>query len=167
MKLRKFKQWNTIENEFSNDLQLKRWFDQHRKAEAESRIRACKELVESYIQEPIDCPNNNNQQTKETDGAKQVHRPLQSPWGPWNSLITKNLGYKDPLRHCKEAQQAEADELANLRKKRVWTEDEVGEYSNAVEQFPDALFANVLSLIGIKHYEYSDKSKWKWKGLFH
>ena len=75
-------------------------------------------------------------------GQNQPHRgDLRVPL--WNAMVTKALHPTDPMARCTRAIQAVDDELAALRREKVWREDEPIEEEDAKKQFPDAHFAGL------------------------
>ena len=78
-------------------------------------------------------------------------------------MVTKTLSMKDPLIHTEPAKEALRSELEDLRAQDVWDEDAPMEYSDAIVQHPDAHFARVFPIFGIKHFEELDATKHKWK----
>ena len=92
------------------------------------------------------------------------HRPKSGPEPMWCTMVTKTLSPKDPLRHHPKAKVALAEELADLRSVPTWDEDNVMEASEAARRHPDAHFARLFAIIGIKNFEQADESQHKWKG---
>ena len=56
-----------------------------------------------------------------------------------------------------EAKDAVSLELAALRDRKTWAEDKVMERSDARRLYPDAHFAGLFAILGIKNHESSDK----------
>ena len=54
-------------------------------------------------------------------------------------------------------------EIGKLRMRECWDEKGVMEASEAKELFPEAHFASIFKLVGIKNHE-QDPKFWKWKG---
>ena len=98
------------------------------------------------------------------DGS-QLHRQKEMQTMPlWNALVTKTLHPGDPLCRSKEALDAVNAELKSLRKRPVWDEQHPIERSKAKRLYPDAHFARLFALIGIKNFESQTPADYRWKG---
>ena len=82
----------------------------------------------------------------------------------WNAAVTLTLHPSDPRSRCKEAKDAVSLELAALRDRKTWAEDKVMERSDARRLYPDAHFAGLFPILGIKNHESSDTRDHRWKG---
>ena len=91
------------------------------------------------------------------------HRPKNCPPGLWCSLVTKTIHPKDPLVRCPQAIKAIDVERMDLEKMGTWDSAHPFEAENAARLYPDAHFARIFAIVGIKHYEQS-KEHHKWKG---
>ena len=98
------------------------------------------------------------------DAKAPEHNPRQGPEALWNALITKTLHPSDPLSRCKEALDAVDAEVEALRSREVWDEPNVMEFAESVEKYPDADYADLFSIVGIKNFESQNKSDHRWKG---
>ena len=90
-------------------------------------------------------------------------RPKNCPPGLWRSLVTKTIHPKDPLVRCPRAIKAIDVERTDLEKMGTWDSAHPFEAENAARIYPDAHFARVFAIVGIKHYGRS-KEHHKWKG---
>ena len=96
-------------------------------------------------------------------GPNQPHRgALRIPL--WNAMVTKALHPSDPMARSARAVRAVDEELAALRSEKVWREDEPLEEEEAKRQFPDAHFAGLHSIVGVKNHEYPSESDHIYKG---
>ena len=91
------------------------------------------------------------------------HRPKNCPPGLWCSLVTKTIHPKDPLSRCPQAIKAIDVERMDLEKMGTWDSAHPFEAENAARLYPDAHFARVFAIVGIKHYEQGEEHH-KWKG---
>ena len=91
------------------------------------------------------------------------HRPKIMDAPLWCCMVTKTLSPKDPLRHDPRAKVAIDKELGDLRSVPTWDEQNVMEGSKAAADFPDAHFARLFAILGIKHYEEADESLHSWR----
>ena len=103
-------------------------------------------------------PNNETAHRNKADGQLRVGTPM------WNALVTLALAPTDPRSRNPQAKAAIQKELDNLRLESTWDEGNVMEEDDAKTQFPDAHFANVFSLVGIKNYEDPDVTSHTYKG---
>ena len=71
----------------------------------------------------------------------------------WCSMVTKTLSPKDPMCHDPRARAAIQKELADLRSVPTWDEMNVMEGAQAAADYPDAHFARMFAILGIKHWE--------------
>ena len=92
------------------------------------------------------------------------HNPKVGRENIWNAMITKALHPSDPLSRCKQAIDAVDSEVEALRSRHVWDEANVMEFEKAAAEWPDADFADLFSIVGIKNFESADVSLRKWKG---
>ena len=90
------------------------------------------------------------------------HRPKIMDAPLWCCMVTKTLSPKDPLRHDPRAKVAIDKELGDLRSVPTWDEQNVMEGYKAAADFPDAHFARLFAILGIKHYEEADELCSKW-----
>ena len=97
-------------------------------------------------------------------GAGQGHRDKLSQGQLWNAAVTLTLHPSDPRSRCKEAREAVSIERQALRDRQTWLEDTVMERSDAAAKHPDAHFASLFPIVGIKNHESPDKRDHKWKG---
>lgn len=100
----------------------------------------------------------------ETNIRDGDHRPKQGTDPLWCTMITKTLGPKDPQRHHPKAKAAIKEELDDLRSVPTWDEENVLEGADAAKQFPEAHFARLFAIVGIKNFEQSDVALHRWKG---
>ena len=82
----------------------------------------------------------------------------------WNAMVTLALSPSDPRSRSFQAKAAVQKELDNLRAQRTWDEDHPIEMDEAKQQFPDAHYASIFPLTGIKNYEDADESQHQYKG---
>ena len=99
----------------------------------------------------------------ETQLPADGHRPKVMSEPLWCSMVTKTLSPKDPLRHDPRAKAAIQKELSDLRGVPTWDEVNVMEGAQAAKDYPDAHFARMFAILGIKHYEESDESLHAWR----
>ena len=92
------------------------------------------------------------------------HRPKMGAHPLWCAMITKTLGPKDPQRYHPKAKAAIKEELDDLRSVPTWDEENVLEGADAAKQFPEAHFARLFAIVGIKNFEQSDVALHRWKG---
>ena len=94
-------------------------------------------------------------------GMSGKHRPRDS-LPLWCAMVTKTLHPADPLIRCAEALKALDAELTRLRNISTWCEEKPLELSDAKLKFPNAHFAHIFAIYGIKNSEF-DVSMHKWK----
>ena len=92
----------------------------------------------------------------------QAHREKSDTNNLWCAMVTKTLPYGDPQQYSPEAKRALAIELDRLRSISTWDESAVIERSEAKRLYPDAHFARIFAIYGIKHHEM-EESFHKWK----
>ena len=84
-------------------------------------------------------------------GRRNQHRPKQGGHVElWNAMVTKTLHPSDPKSRCAKAVKAVEEELGALRERSVWDEENPLEFAVASAQFPEAHFARLFSIIGVK-----------------
>jgi hypothetical protein len=84
----------------------------------------------------------------QSDGT---HRPIvPNHHYLWNAMVTKTLGPKDPQSRSPNALKAIDAELAALRDRTVWDQKAVMEAADVKRIHPDAHFARLFSIVGIK-----------------
>ena len=81
------------------------------------------------------------------------HRPRLGPEGLWCAMVTKTLAPNDPLARSPPALKAVDKELSNLRSLPAWDEANPREASDVAKEEPEAHFARIFPIIGIKHFE--------------
>ena len=97
--------------------------------------------------------------------GSQQHRSKEMQSMPlWNALVTKTLHPSDPMCRSQEALDAVNAELRSLRKRPVWDEKHPMERSKAKRLYPEAHFARLFALIGIKNFESQNPVDYRWKG---
>ena len=95
----------------------------------------------------------------------QSHRPKNTEPPPlWSALVTKALHPADPLCRTREAKAALKSELDSHIEGGTWEHEKPVEYDRLKEEFPDAHFADLFGIIGIKNFESSNKADHSWKG---
>ena len=82
----------------------------------------------------------------------------------WNAMVTLALSPSDPRSRSERAKAAVEKELDNLRAQPTWDEQHPIEMDEAKERFPDAHYASIFPLTGIKNYEDADEAKHIFKG---
>ena len=82
-------------------------------------------------------------------------------------MVTKTFHPGDPQIRSPEAKAALDSELSRLRKIHTWDESVVLERGEAKRRYPNAHFACIFAIFGIKHYELDQKfHKWKARVVF-
>ena len=95
----------------------------------------------------------------------QPHRPKHAEPPPlWSALVTKALHPADPLCRTREAKAALKSELDSQIEGGTWEHENPQEYERLREEFPNAHFADLFGIIGIKNFESSNKADHSWKG---
>ena len=79
-------------------------------------------------------------------------------------MVTKTLHPADPAMRCQQAVKAVNDELAALRRDKVWREKEPLEAKKAKELYPDAHFTGIHPIVGIKNFESQNVDDHMYKG---
>ncbi len=74
----------------------------------------------------------------------------------WNACVTKQVHPNEPMYHCPKAKFALNKELCDLRERKVWDEEVPIEASEAMMSFPNAHFARIFAILGVKNSEMSD-----------
>ena len=87
------------------------------------------------------------------------HRPKMGPEGLWCAMITKTLHPSDPLCRHPKGIKAIQDELADLREKRTWDEENPREAAEVARDMPEADFARIFPILGTKHFEDVEMQK--------
>ena len=67
------------------------------------------------------------------------------------------------MYHCPKAKIALNKELCDLRERKVWDEDNPIEASDAMMSFPNAHFARIFAILGVKNSEMSDPDQHTFK----
>ena len=79
-------------------------------------------------------------------------------------MVTKALHPADPMARCPAALQAVEAELSALREERVWRESQPLPAKEAARLHPDAHFATLHSIVGVKNHESPDANDHIFKG---
>ncbi|CAE8694494.1 unnamed protein product, partial [Polarella glacialis] len=96
----------------------------------------------------------------------QPHRDKQSNPPLWSSLVTKTLHPSDPMSRCKEALDAVNAERVALLETDTWDQSNPMEKKTGIAKCPDAHFASLFSIVGIKNHESPADHKWKGRIVF-
>ena len=86
------------------------------------------------------------------------HRPAEPPIF---SCVTRTLRRNDKEWYCEAAQQALDDECIKLLA-RNFVDPTPVDFDSIAQQFPDAVYADVMTILGLKFAEL-DQSCWKFK----
>lgn len=78
-------------------------------------------------------------------------------------MVTKTLHPGDPLTRSPQAKAAVKAERISLEERNTWSQTPL-DFHSISKQFPQAHFAELFSIVGIKNAEDSDLSKHTWKG---
>ena len=81
-------------------------------------------------------------------------------------MVTKPLHPADPLCRCSDAKAAVDKEKMELEKKGTWDMQSVRERSRVKVECPDAHFAKLFSIVGIKNWEDPPNRKYKGRIVF-
>ena len=95
---------------------------------------------------------------------EKIHAMLQPGTPVWNALVTLALSPKDPRSRNAPALKAINKELENLRAENTWDEEHPMEEEDAKVRYPNAHFARIFPLVGIKNYEDADQAQHVYKG---
>ncbi|MCH2111812.1 MAG: hypothetical protein MK213_03055, partial [Planctomycetes bacterium] len=95
-------------------------------------------------------------------------KPSQKHVGPlWSAMVTRTLHPADPLCRSEPAHVALDAELSRLRAITTWDEENALEKERAKQLYPNAHFAKIFAIYGIKHSELEEKDqKWKARVVF-
>ena len=95
--------------------------------------------------------------------SPQPHRERPTP--PfWSALVTKALHPAEPMSRCKEARAAVRSEIDAHVAEGTWDHGHPEEQEVLKKKFPDAHFADLLAIVGIKNHESSNPKDHIWKG---
>ena len=92
-------------------------------------------------------------EVEQTFASPPGHRSKNCPPGLWCILVAKTIHPKDPLSRCLQAIKAIDAQPMDLEKMGTWGSAHPFEAKNAARFYPDAHFARVFAIVGVKQYE--------------
>jgi hypothetical protein len=112
-------------------------------------------MPQTYADEALEAPHGD---------LRSAHRPKTdtSLMGIWTGLVTRTISAKDPEFRSAPCMAALEKELANLRKRGVWDESTVCEWSS-LKKGSTALCGRLFAIMGEKNAESLDASSRSYK----